>query len=131
MDAQNISDFEGIYDEEERVALIKAEIKRIKKIVDDMEPAKRKIIDGLLNDAAFMAVTLHEVRQIITRDGVIDTYQNGANQSGRKKSSAVEVYDRMVNTYAKVVRQICDEMPAGARSDAANDIMKFALGGKR
>ena len=118
-------------EEEEREILIKAEMKRIKKITADMDPAKLQIIAGLLQDAAFMAVTLQEVRGITIRDGVIEVYQNGENQRGRKKSSAIEVYDRMVNTYAKVVRQICEEMPSGARTDAANDIMKFALGGKK
>ena len=119
----------GIFTEVEREAKIKKELARLRRVLVDLNPESAKIMDGLVQDAAFMAVTLEETRLIIRRDGIIETYQNGANQSGRKKSSAVEVYDKMVNTYMKVVKQICDGMPQSS-GDAAEAIMKFALGGK-
>lgn len=119
----------GIFTEVEREAKIKKELARLRRVLVDLSPESAKIMDGLVQDAAFMAVTLEEARLIIRRDGIIETYQNGANQSGRKKSSAVEVYDKMVNTYMKAVKQICDGMPQSS-GDAAEAIMKFALGGK-
>ena len=45
----------------------------------------KKTVEKLIEDAAFMAVTLEETRQIIARDGVIEVYQNGENQKGIKK----------------------------------------------
>lgn len=123
------ADFVGIYTEMEREARIKKELARLNRVLSDLSPDSAKVMGGLIADAAFMAVTLDETRRLIVRDGVIETYQNGANQSGRKKSSAVEVYDKMVNTYARVIRQICEGLPQGGK-DAAEDIMKFALGKK-
>ena len=120
----------GIFTEEEREAKIKKELARLRKVLAELNPDNAKLLDGLVNDAAFMAVTLEEARLMIRRDGIIEEYQNGANQCGRKKSSAVEVYDKMVNTQMKLVKQICDGMGQGG-SVAANDIMQFALGGKK
>ena len=100
-----------IYSETERKRKIKKELKRLKK---------------LLENVAFMYVTLDETKQIINRDGIIEEYQNGANQKGFKKSSAVEVYDKMVNTYSKVVKQLCEMLPAGESDDVAESILDFA-----
>lgn len=119
--------FTGIYDEPERKRLIKREHGRLKKILNNLDDDRKKAVEKLLEDAAFMAVTLDETRQIIARDGIIEDYQNGQNQSGHKKSSAVEVYDKLVNTYAKVVKQICDCIPDAPASDPAEDIMKYIM----
>ena len=120
----------GIFTELEREARFEKELARLRKALAELNPDNAKLLDGLVNDAAFMAVTLEEARLMIRRDGIIEEYQNGANQCGRKKSSAVEVYDKMVNTQMKLVKQICEGMSQSAGS-AAEDIMQFALGGKK
>ncbi|MHC1785444.1 MAG: hypothetical protein AB9880_00020 [Christensenellales bacterium] len=78
----------GIFTEMERDAKIKKELTRLRKLLADIAPDTGKLMEGLVHDAAFMSVTLEEARLIIMRDGIIETYQNGANQTGRKKSSA-------------------------------------------
>lgn len=94
---------------------------RLEKILQNIDTSKKKTIEKLIEDAAFMAVTLEETRQIIARDGVIETYQNGENQKGVKKSSAVEVYDKMVNTYSRVVKQLCDLIPEKVQFDRGEE----------
>ena len=96
------------------------------------------MVESLINDAAFQRVTLEETREIIQRDGIIEEYQNGANQKGIKKSAAVEVYDKMVNTYAKVIKQLCDLLPEKVVFDAneqeedpAEELMSYVAGLKR
>jgi hypothetical protein len=126
-----MEEFEGIYSEKERNKLISKEYKRLSKSIQDMDPQSQTILDKLFCEAAFMAVTLEETRKIIVRDGIIEAYQNGATQKGLKKSSAVEVYDKMVNTYSKVIAQINNSLPDGKAIDPAEDIMKFAVGGRK
>lgn len=123
--------FQGIYTMKERNDLIKKEYRRLEKGLKDLDESKQITLKKLINDAAFMGITLEEARLIIIRDGIIEEYQNGANQYGVKKSAAVEVYDKMVNTYAKVVDQINKAMPEGKGIDASEEIMKYAFGGKR
>ena len=107
-----MENFESIYTDKQRKTKIKKEQQRLEAIFENIENNKRKTVEKLIENAAFMAVTLEETRQIVARDGVVEAYQNGENQKGVKKSAAVEVYDKMVNTYSKVIKQLCDLMPA-------------------
>ncbi|MCM1192907.1 MAG: hypothetical protein NC123_15635 [Butyrivibrio sp.] len=100
-----------IYSEKQRISKIKKEKKRLGEIFKNIETTKLKLVEKLIDEAAFQSVTLEETREIIRRDGVIEEYQNGANQKGIKKSSAVEVYDKMVNTYSRIVKQLCELLP--------------------
>jgi len=122
---------QGIYAEDERRDLIEREYKRISGGLAGLDEGRRTMLDKLYHEAAFMAVTLEETRQTIIRDGITEQYQNGANQSGVKKSAAVEVYDKMVNTYAKVIAQINRELPQGDQIGAADELLEFLRKGRR
>lgn len=134
-----MADFSQIYSDKQRKSKIKKEQKRLEEIFKNIDTSKKKIVEKLIEDAAFMGVTLEETRQIIARDGVIETYQNGENQKGVKKSSAVEVYDKMVNTYSRVVKQLCDLIPERVifdpeedeEDDPAEELMAYVNGLKR
>ena len=128
-----------IYSEKQRKAKIKKEKKRLEEIFKNIETNRSKLVESLIADAAFQRVTLEETREIISRDGVIEVYQNGANQRGIKKSSAVEVYDKMVNTYSKIIKQLCDLLPEKVvwndpeqeEEDPAEELMAYVSGLKR
>lgn len=104
-------EFEQIYTEKKRKSLILKEKKKLSIILENMDKKTRRTCESLIDDAAFMAVTLDELRKIIARDGPVERYQNGENQKGLKKSAAVEAYDKMVNTYSKVTKQLVDMLP--------------------
>lgn len=131
-----MENFESIYTDKQRKTKIKKEQQRLESIFENIETNKRKTVEKLIENAAFMAVTLEETRQIVARDGVVEAYQNGENQKGVKKSAAVEVYDKMVNTYSKVIKQLCDLIPVqiilnkGEEKDSPEkEIMDFIKGG--
>ncbi len=131
-----MENFESIYTDKQRKTKIKKEQQRLEAIFENIENNKRKTVEKLIENAAFMAVTLEETRQIVARDGVVEAYQNGENQKGVKKSAAVEVYDKMVNTYSKVIKQLCDLMPAQIilnkgeeKNSPEKEIMDFIKGG--
>ena len=126
----DFNDLTDIYSEKERSDRIKRENSRLRKIFKNIPEDKYKTIDKLISEAAFLAVTLEETRMMINRDGIIEKYQNGANQSGKKKSSAVEVYDKFLNTYIKVVKQLCDCIPDEENINPAEEIMSFVTGVK-
>lgn len=131
-----MENFERIYTDKQRKIKINKEQQRLEAIFENIETNKRKTVEKLIENAAFMAVTLEETRQIVARDGVVEAYQNGENQKGVKKSAAVEVYDKMVNTYSKVIKQLCDLMSVqivlnkGEEKDIPKkEIMDFIKGG--
>lgn len=64
-----------------------------------------------MDEAAFMAASLYELRKIINEKGYIEEYQNGANQKGIKKCSEVEIYNTMIKNYSAIIKQLTDLLP--------------------
>ncbi len=90
---------------------IKKEIGRIKRILTKLDAKTKKVAQSLIENAAFMSVTLEDLQETINREGVISEYQNGANQWGTKKSPEVEVYNTMVKNHMAVMKQLTDLLP--------------------
>src|SRR5690606_7254906 len=99
---------------EEKAKKIKAELTRLKKVFKDLPEDKRRIVDGLMQEAAFMRATLEETREIIDREGVIDRFEQGA-QKFLREHPATKVYAAMINRYSAVVKQLIDLLPAGEK----------------
>lgn len=74
---------------------IKREFSRLKRIFKDLDKNKLQTVESLIKNAAFMAVSLEELQEIINEEGYTVEYQNGANQSGTKQSDAVKTHIAM------------------------------------
>lgn len=92
------------------------ELKKLKKIFADIDEDQKKIVERLIENAAFMAVELSKLQEYIAEHGSTETYQNGANQFGKKKSSEVEVYNTMIKNYSAIIKQLCDIKPISKTS---------------
>lgn len=103
--------FEHIWDEDEREKRTKKEVRRLVRIFQVLDEDRKATADGLIKNAAFQRVMLDELVLIIKRDGYIEEYSNGGGQTGFKKSSAVEIYDKTLGTYGKNIKMLCDMLP--------------------
>jgi len=92
---------------------IKAEIRRLSKIFANIDEDKRELCEQLVQNAAFMAVSLRELQEQIKIDGWVEDYQNGANQKGRKTGSAAVLYTKLINNYRQVIGDLCKLLPKG------------------
>lgn len=90
---------------------VRAEYRRLLKLYQDAPKKRLDLIRKLIMQAAFMAITLDDLAQKIKENGVAEAYQNGANQSGIKKSVEVEVYNTMSKNYAGIMKQLADMLP--------------------
>ena len=88
---------------------IKREREKLAEVFAKMDENKRKTAEKLM--AAFMAVTLEDLRDSINENGCVSEYQNGENQFGTKKSPEVEVYNTMIKNYTTVIKTLCDLLP--------------------
>jgi hypothetical protein len=93
---------------------IKKEIARLKKLFKNIPKDTMNSVIALINNAAFMTVTLEDLQETINSQGPVSEYQNGENQWGTKKSPEVEIYNTMVKNLASVIKQLTDLIPAGA-----------------
>ena len=71
-------------------------------------------IDGLVHEAAFLRASLIELKDQIRTHGYVESYQNGANQSGMKDSCYVKAYNNLLKSYTTVCKLLNDYSPAAA-----------------
>lgn len=117
--------FQHIYTEQERLLQTTLEKKRIAKLFKKVDKEKKNVVDNLVSNAAFMYVSLRELELIVQRDGYIEEYKNGANQTGKKKSAALEAYNNLITSYTKVVKQLVDLLPEGESNVAGKALLEF------
>lgn len=105
---------------------VKSEITKIKKILKGLEPEKLKSIESLIQNAAWMAITLNDLRSKIDLEGPVEKYKNGANQYGQKESAAIKVYNATIKNYTVVIKQLLDQLPDGSveKEDGFDEFLK-------
>lgn len=99
------------YEGKSKDEIIRAEKRKLAGIYTRLDKKTKKSVDSLVDEAAFMAASLYELRRIIDDKGYTEEYQNGANQKGVKKCSEVEIYNTMIKNYSAVVKQLTDLIP--------------------
>jgi len=110
---------------EEKAKKIKTEMTRLKKVFKGLPEDKRRIVDGLIQEAAFMRATLEETREIVDREGVIELFEQGA-QRFLREHPATKVYASLVNRYSAVIKQLIDLLPDSKGADnGADELMEF------
>ena len=93
--------------------LINAEEKRIIKYLKNkaIDEDKLNIALDLVKDIAYMTVKTAELKKDVDTYGMVEEYQNGANQRGRKKSAAFEAYLNMTKQKSALIKQLTDLLP--------------------
>lgn len=140
-------------DEDEIVSASILEENRNKKLSDEALEAKRKkikilrnkfnklfkqldkptfsLVQNLINELAFMSVTLEENRQHIEEFGVKEIYMNGKGQFGYKESVESKNYNAMIKNYTNVVKQLVEFLPKEEKKSAGEDLLKFIASGNK
>lgn len=103
---------------------ITAEVERINELFKGADANKMAMAKPLIENAAFMRVTLAEMQEIINRDGVIDHYTNGQHQGGAKASAAVQGYNSLVKNYTTVIKTLMSLVPLEVRKTTMAQIQE-------
>lgn len=90
---------------------IRAEVRRLNSLFSKMDKNTKKVVESLIKNAAFMAITLTDLQEHINLNGVTDKYQNGENQWGTKKSPEVEIHIAMTKNHNATMKQLADLLP--------------------
>lgn len=91
--------------------IISSEKRKLSGIYSKLETKTKKSVSSLIDNAAFMAASLWELRRDINAEGYTEEYHNGANQSGVKRSAKVDIYIQLEKNYASVIKQLTDLLP--------------------
>ena len=101
--------------ERQKKKLIAAELKKLITLFSPLGEKEREFLQPLLENAAFMRVTLDELQQEINRTGSVDSYQNGAAQHGVKISANIQAYNALMKTYHALMDKLLLRLPADDR----------------
>lgn len=100
-----------IYKNMTKEEIINSEKEKLSGIYDRFDVNTKKSVSALIDEAAFMAASLYELRTLINEQGYTEEYQNGANQWGIKKNSNVEIYNNLIKNYSNIMKQLTDLLP--------------------
>jgi nicotinic acid mononucleotide adenylyltransferase len=109
------------YNEIAKQQEIKKEIAKLNKLFKDMEPKFKKTVQSVVENAAFMAVTLRELQDHLNKNGLTCEYQNGENQWGTKKSPEVEIYNTMIKNFISAMKSLTDLLPKDSAQKIIDD----------
>lgn len=107
----NLVEHGKFFTDEEREKKIKTELRKLKKLIKNLDKDKKNVAMPLIENIAFCVVQLEELRAIVKRDGYFEKYQNGANQHGFKKSVASDMINQVGKTYTTLLGRLKDFLP--------------------
>ena len=94
---------------------IKTEYDRMKKLFASLPENELRFCDPLLQNAAFMCVTLQDLQEAINEKGTSDVYKNGRNQSGTKASADLQAYNSVAKVYNALMDKLSAKLPKEVR----------------
>lgn len=90
---------------------INARLNELNELYADLSPEKMKLAKHLIDNAAFLEIELEDLQKVISENGTVDSYQNGANQYGKKIGSEVQSYNALLKSYNTVNNRLADLLP--------------------
>ena len=99
---------------------IEAEVKRLTHIFEKADSKKLDTVKGLIDECAFMRITLGELREAIDQNGTIDEMPQG-EYSIIRESPYVKTYHTMVQRYTTASEKLLGLLPKDERPLSDND----------
>lgn len=94
---------------------IKLELKRMTEIYRELPENKMALVIPLLENAAFMKITLEDLQVSINRNGCSDEYKNGENQYGKKAAADLQAYNSLIKNYNTISDRLEKLLPPEQR----------------
>ena len=132
----------AILDENKEYKLTETELKEkrekirkttneLKKIFCKLDKNTLKLVENIIQELAFMSVTLEENRKYIEEHGVKEIYMNWKGQFGYKESVESKNYNAMIKNYTNLTKEIINFLPKSEKKGAGEDLLKFIAGGNK
>lgn len=104
--------------EVDKDTLVNREINRLTRFFEDIDRKKRLTAKGLIEEAAFMKITLQELKAEIDKAGPIDEMPQG-DYSILREHPALKAYNTMVQRYTNIINQLINLHP---KEDVHKDV---------
>ena len=122
--AEIIDSKKNFYTKSEKCRMFQEQIQKLQLAFKQLDENTMSVVKTLIESVAFMSVELKDLEGVISVNGQIETYRNGAYQTGYKKSAASEAYNSMKKTYLADIKLLADLIGANAK-DFNDELMDF------
>ena len=82
--------------------MIENEYKRLRSLFSSVDETKTKLVDNLIQQAAFMKVELVKLQEQMIKYGAVQISSKGA----QRQSEAAKYYTKLVNSYGTVIKTL-------------------------
>ena len=90
---------------------IKKELSKLKKVYKDIPKDKMIIVDGLINRAAFMRISLEDIELDINKDGFVDIFSQSETQTPYERERPVaRLYNSMNKNYQSIIKELTSHL---------------------
>ena len=101
---------------------IMKEEKRLKRIYKNINKDKKAIIDGLIQRAAYMRITLEDYEKDIIENGVTEMFtQSEKTDPYERERPVARLYNTMNKNYQSLIKQLSDLVPKEAPTKGVED----------
>ena len=101
---------------------IKKEVRRLNRIYKDIDKDNKAIIDGLIQRAAYMRVTLEDWEEDIIENGVTEMFtQSEKTEPYERERPVARLYNTMNKNYQSLIKQLSDLVPKEAPTKGVED----------
>lgn len=85
---------------------------RLNKIYKDISKENKSIIEGLINRAAFMRITLEDMEQDLDENGFVEPFsQSEKLEPYERERPVARLYNTMNKNYQSIIKQLSDLLP--------------------
>lgn len=91
------------------------ELDKLKEIFKDVEETKRKLVEGLIEDAAFLKAENDELKKTLAITGMVKTHPN--NTELQKPLESGKQYLKNINSYSVVIKTLNSVLNANVIDD--------------
>ena len=105
---------------------IKKEKRRIAKLYKDLPGDRLKIVQKLIDRAAYMTVSLEDMEQTINNDGLLVEMPQGEYTITRAHP-LLQTYNAMIKNFNATVKLLSEDLPPSAAEQAGQALMSFAM----
>ena len=101
---------------------IKKEVRRLNRIYKNIDKDNKAIIDGLIQRAAYMRVTLEDWEEDIIENGVTEMFtQSEKTEPYERERPVARLYNTMNKNYQSLIKQLSDLVPKEAPTKGVED----------
>lgn len=88
----------------EKSEVVEREGRKLRELFNDIEPVKRQLVEGLIEDAAFLFAENRELRILMARTGMVRVHPQYPDR--QKPTEAAKQYLRNTNAYSVIIKTL-------------------------